>query len=236
MGGLALVALPISAGADTAKTIVEAMAGAALQGIVCSSVALTADPDAEQGEYSRRGWSVGVAGSYAFETFQDDAESDFQKVTVPNAALTVDDTAGFNARVTYRCHKRFSTEVQVEWLESFDAEGSATGFGDIASIKFEPVVVTANTKVYILTERFQPFLLVGAGAMTADAKLNDMIGGLGLSSNESENSFAMRFGGGIDVYATKNAVVSLEASYVLPIGDLDALDYVMIGWGFQYRF
>jgi opacity protein-like surface antigen len=234
--GLALLALPVSARADTAKTIVEAVAAFALQAIVCSSVALTADPEAEQGEYSRRGLFAGFAGSYAFETFQDDAESDFQKVTVPSAALTVDDTAGFNGRVGYRCHERFSSEIQFEWLEGFDAQGSATGFGEIATIDFEPIVVTTNTKVHILTGRYQPFLLAGAGAMTADAKLNDKIGGLGLSSNQGENAFTMRFGGGIDLYATKNAVVTLEASYVLPVGDLDSLDYVAIGWGFQYRF
>jgi hypothetical protein len=31
-------------------------------------------------------------------------------------------------------------------------------------------------------------------------------------------------------------VVNLGVDYVLPFGDLDALDYVTIKWGFQYRF
>ena len=46
----------------------------------------------------------------------------------------------------------------------------------------------------------------------------------------------MRFGGGIDLYATQNVVVSLEADYVLPVGKLEDLNYITVSWGFQYRF
>ena len=92
-------------------------------------------------------------------------------------------------------------------------------------------------KGYFLTGRYQPFLLIGAGAMQAKTKLKQPSGlaftGLG---NESENAFALRFGGGIDLYATEHVVVSVDADYVLPFGDLDALDYVTIGWGIEYRF
>jgi len=56
------------------------------------------------------------------------------------------------------------------------------------------------------------------------------------ADRESDDAFAMRFGGGIDLYATANVVVSLEADYVLPFGNLNSLDYISIGWGLQYRF
>jgi len=46
----------------------------------------------------------------------------------------------------------------------------------------------------------------------------------------------MRFGGGIDIYATKHVVVSLGIDYVLPFGKLDAMDYISVNWGIQYRF
>jgi hypothetical protein len=46
----------------------------------------------------------------------------------------------------------------------------------------------------------------------------------------------MRFGGGIDLYATKHVVVSAEVDYVLPFGDLENLDYLSFGLGLQYRF
>jgi hypothetical protein len=48
--------------------------------------------------------------------------------------------------------------------------------------------------------------------------------------------FAMRFGGGIDLYATKHIVVSAESSYVLPFEGLEDFDYVSIGLGLEYRF
>jgi opacity protein-like surface antigen len=220
-----------------AKTIAESAAAAVLVGIVCSSAALTAEDEVDKDDFARRGWLDGVAGSYAVETFQDDAESDLQKVLGPEVNLSVDDSFGFNGRVGYRCHRRFSAEVEVEWLDGFDADLTQSGFAQLAKVEIDPVVVTTNVKGYFLTGRYQPFLLVGAGAMTADTDLRDTIGlaftGVG---SESDMAFAMRFGGGIDLYATEHVVVSLEADYLLPFGNLDAMDYVTISWGFQYRF
>lgn len=234
---LVFLVLPDSARSDTAKSIAEAAAAAALVGVVCTSAALTAEDEVDKDDFARRGWMVGVAGSYAFETFEDQAERDFQKVLGPAVNLSVDDSPGFNGRVGYRCHRRFSAEVETEWLHGFDADLTQPGVDQLAHVEYDPVVVTTNVKGYFLTGRYQPFLLLGAGAMTAETKLRDPVGlaFTGLDS-ESDTAFAMRFGGGIDLYATKNAVVSLDVDYVLPFGNLDALDYVTIGWGFQYRF
>ena len=234
---LVFLALPDSARSDMAKNIAEAAAAAALVGVVCSSVALTADDEVDKEDFARRGWFVGVAGSYAIETFEDDAESDFQRVLGPDVNLSVDDSFGFNGRVGYRCHRRFSAEVETEWLDGFKSDLTQPGVVQLAKVDYEPIVVTTNVKGYLLTGRYQPFLLVGAGAMTADTKLREPVGlaftGLG---SESDTAFVMRFGGGIDLYATENVVLSIDADYVLPLGNLDALDYVTIGWGIQYRF
>ena len=239
---LVLVALPDSARSDTAKSIVEGVAAAAFIGIVCSSVAITADDEVDEDDFARRGWLVGLGGSYAIETFEDDAEADFRKPEAdgglgPDVNLSVDNSFGVNGRVGYRCHRYFSAEVEVEWLDGFSSDLTEPGFTQLADVGFEPVVVTTNLKGYFLTGRYQPFLLAGAGVMTADIKLQDPVG-LGFTGvkSESENEFALRFGAGIDLYATKHVVVSLEADYVLPFGDLDALDYITVSWGLQYRF
>jgi opacity protein-like surface antigen len=231
------VALPDSARSDTAKTIVEAAAAAALIGIVCSSVVLTSDDEVDEADFARRGWMIGVAGSYAFETFEDELETDYQNQLGSEVNLSVDDSAGFNGRVGYRCHRRFSAEVEVEWLDGFDADLTQPGVDQLANVRFEPVVVTTNVKGFILTGRYQPFLLLGAGAMTADIRLQDPVGlaFTGLNS-DTENAFALRFGGGIDLYATENVVLNVGVDYVLPFGNLDDLDYITIGWGIQYRF
>ena len=192
----------------------------------------TPDESAEEDEFARRGWLVGGAGSYAVETFAEDA---LAEALGPSVDLSFDDSFGFNGRVGYRCHRRFSAEVEVEWLDRFKADVSASGSDKIATVDLEPVVVTANIKGYLLTGRYQPFLLVGAGLMTAEAKLRDTAG-MGLSASERDTDFAARFGGGIDLYATKHVVLSVEAEFVLPTGDVKDLDYISIGWGFQYRF
>jgi opacity protein-like surface antigen len=230
------MALPVSARSDTAKTIVTGAVAGVLTGIICSGVALTADDEIDPEDFARRGFLVGVAGSYALETFEDDLETNLdRKLGVPTS-LSVDNSFGFNGRLGYRCHRRFSAEVEVEWIDGFDSDLSSTGFGQLARPRIEPIVVTANVKGYLLTGRYQPFLKVGGGVMTAESKFKDDNVVLPLPRNESENAFAMRFGGGVDLYATKNIVVSLEADYVLPFGNLDDLDYVSIGWGVQYRF
>jgi hypothetical protein len=46
----------------------------------------------------------------------------------------------------------------------------------------------------------------------------------------------LRFGGGIDLYATENVVVRGEANYVLPTGSLHDLKYLSIGMGVHWRF
>ena len=98
-------------------------------------------------------------------------------------------------------------------------------------------MVTSNVKGFFLTGRYQPYLLVGAGVMTADTTLRDTVGlPPSATGTESDEAFVMRFGGGIDLYATENVVVTLEADYVYPFGSLDDLRYVTIGWGVQYRF
>jgi opacity protein-like surface antigen len=240
-----LVALPDSARSDTAKAIVEGAAGAALIGILCSSVVLTSEDEVDKDDFARRGWLVGLGGSYGVETFQDDAESDFRTalpqddppVEFPEpVSLSVDNNFGVNGRVGYRCHRYFSAEVEVEW-NRFSGDLTQPGFERLAHVVSEPVVVTANAKGYLPLGRYQPFLLLGAGVMSADITLQDPVGleFTGLKST-SENEFAMRFGGGIDLYATEHVVVSLEASYVLPFRSLDALDYISVSWGFQYRF
>ncbi len=238
---LVLVALPDSARSDTAKSITEGAAAAALIGILCSSVVLTAEDEVDKDDFARRGWMIGLGGSYGVETFEDEKESWFQgegspDELGPDVRLSVDNSLGVNGRVGYRCHRYFSAEVEVEW-NSFSSDLTQPGFDRLANVVSEPVVVTANAKGYFLTGRYQPFLLLGAGVMSADIELRDPVGleFTGLKST-SENEFAFRFGGGIDLYATEHVVVSLEADYVLPFRSLDTLDYITVSWGFQYRF
>ena len=236
---LVLLVFPPSARSES-NDLTNAILGSvgfAIAGILpCWMTELAAEDDgADDDAYDRRGWLVGAAGSYAIETFEDDEEALFQSVLGPTIALSVDNSFGFNGRAGYRCHSRFSAEVEVEWVNGFDGNVSLPVLGEIATTEIEPIVVTTNVKGYLLTGRYQPFLLLGGGAMTAEFTIQNQTG-MGISGSERVSDFVMRFGGGIDVYATKNIVVSVGADYVLPFADLKDLDYVSIGWGIQYRF
>ena len=41
---------------------------------------------------------------------------------------------------------------------------------------------------------------------------------------------------GFDGYITEHVVITFDAQYVMPFGDVDDLDYTSIGVGVQYRF
>jgi len=167
--------------------------------------------DVDKGpDFARNGVYLGVAGTYAFENFD------------TPGSLDADDTLGLNARLGYRLHPYVSAELEFEWLEGFDL--------NVAGAEVEAWALTANAKGHLMTGRIQPFLLVGLGIMQAE------IDGAGVFGDPKQEGFAARFGGGVDVYATENFVVSVGADYVLPTGDLDGLDYVALQWGFQYRF
>jgi opacity protein-like surface antigen len=224
---------------DTTKGYLQGMGIGAVMGGMCTAFAAFVDESkTDQDGYARRGWLVGVGGSYVMETFEDDAESDLRKALGATTSFSADDSFGINGRAGYRCNRFFSAELQVEWLDTFDGDISDSVLGKIAKFEADPFAITANTKGYFMTGRYQPFLLLGAGVMTADFKVvdTDPLDGLDLSGTSTETNFVMRFGGGVDFYATKHVVVSAEIDYVLPFGNLAPLDYLSIGMGIQYRF
>ena len=82
----------------------------------------------------------------------------FRGVLGPDVGLSVDDSFGFNGRVGYRCHRRFSAEVEVEWLDGFNVRSHADqGSTNSPRSKYEPIVVTTNVKGY-LPDRALPAL------------------------------------------------------------------------------
>ena len=167
------------------------------------------------------------------------------------------DTFGVSGRGGYRCHPYVSAELQFERLSDFDGAISENASGitnqgiidpaDFATarrfdLELESLVFTTNVKGHLLTGRYQPFVLLGVGFMRMESKARDdgTLGNptLGLAPQASDRivKVALRFGGGLDFYLTRNVVVSAEASYLMPTGKLDGLDYYSIGLGLQYRF
>ena len=164
---------------------------------------------------------------------------------------------GFTGRAGYRCHPNISFELQFEWLDDFDGTIVETQNSDplavgapqtgvppdslrVLDLKFESLVFTTNAKAYLLTGRYQPFLLAGVGFMRVEAKTQDKTGGtiqkFAPHGRTLKTNLAFRLGGGVDFYLSEHVVASAEVSYLMPTSALDGLDYYSIGVGLQYRF
>ena len=165
--------------------------------------------DEDASEYARKGAYVALSGVAALEDFKDQG--------------SVDDSLGLDLRAGVRLHPHFATELAFQWIEGFDVSNG----GNLNEI--EIWTLTGNVKAYLLTGQVQPFAMLGMGVMESEKEL---IGGL----VREDTVFVARLGGGLDFYASKNVVLVLEASYVLPAPSIEELKYLSLSWGFQYRF
>jgi opacity protein-like surface antigen len=236
IGLSALVLVASSASAKENTAIAGSLAGAAALGLVCTAVALYAnDEEVDPEAYDRPGWLLGAGANYAIETFSDDAKSDLQNLVGRTASFSADDNLGINGRFGYRCHSRFSIEAEVEWTKGFEADLNYTlpsGYVDTIDIELERIDVMTNVKGYLLTGRIQPFLLAGLGAMGMKYKLINPDDDEKITIRETQ--FAMKFGGGVDYYITKNLVVGVDVDWV--VAPRTDVGYVLVGGGVQYRF
>ena len=107
-----------------------------------------------------------------------------------------------------------------------------------------------------MTGPFQPFLRVGAGVMKTKSniegamELEELPCPIGdedctrskfevfISESDKSTDFAMRFGGGFDIYAFEGdrVVITFGADYVTPFSSGIDFDYISVGIGFLYRF
>jgi hypothetical protein len=127
-------------------------------------------------------------------------------------------------------------------------------------VKVELWTITANVKVYPpfegwlrRLERFQPFAKVGLGAMhskfdsdletsglttTNEAETVTVPADFEAHANETNIDAALRVGGGIDIYATRNIISEITATYVMPFTNEAPFktDYVSVQLRLVYRF
>ena len=180
-------------------------------------VAFACVPALADTEYTRPGAYIGLAGIYAVDASAISAETE--------------NSMGLAARLGYRLGPNLAIEGQFEWVDGFDITARAGS-------RFESWSLTGNLKGLLLTGRIQPFGVLGMGVMRT--RFIDAGAGLpppfDVYSNLTRSGFAMRFGGGVELYVTRNIVVSLDGSYVLPTGSVQDLDYVAFGFSAQWRF
>jgi opacity protein-like surface antigen len=172
------------------------------------------------------------------------------------------DSAGINLRAGYRCHPRAAHEWHLEYLlDDFHMTGTTIGFATtepntptqqdfvtrVRSVNSDLELWTTgvNTKLFLRKDRVQPYVLGGVGLMRvkeAGVRHNVSIGGVTVapefvdSTQFKDVDIMARIGGGIDYYATRNLVLSVESVYVRPTGRAEPYDYVSMSAGIQWRF
>lgn len=177
--------------------------------------------------FGRPGGYLSLGGGGATESFQvDPFDIDL------GSAFTV------GGRFGYRANPYVAMEAAVDYTASgFDAQ--VTTPGGTSDIETRTVVGTANVKLYPGGWRVSPFVMGGAGAVYAMAECQQDgatvgCGQVGLSDSETE--FAGRFGGGLDVYLTRNIALTGEVTYVMPTGNLGDFRFVTYGGQLLVRF
>jgi hypothetical protein len=199
-----------------------------------AAFAQAADPGAAAAEgqiYARDGFYIGA--SIAGVGYQGISNEVRRFVAGPTGSVRANSkaAAGANFRVGYRMHPRVASEVHFEWLTPAGISLSGD-VDDPRAFEVQSWVVSANLKGYVLTGgSVQPFLLVGAGMMSAE--LDDK-GNYGFAVDDF--SFVGRMGGGLEYYFTPHLVGTVDLTYVLPVGDLDTFHFISGGLGLQYRF
>lgn len=160
-------------------------------------------------QYARPGFYLGAGGVYAIE----DITSNVDWENAP----------GFNGRMGYRFNPYVAVEAMIERIDAFEPKG-------FNGVGYKTWTGTLNGKIFALTDRFQPYGIVGIGAMRLEGNNPG-------SANDFHNTdLAFRVGVGLDSYMTEHWLVNVEISNVNPTGDVDGITYYSLGGGIQYRF
>ena len=173
---------------------------------------------AQEDDFARSGGYLGISGTYAGDASR-----------VKNLS---ENSLGINARVGLRLAPNIAVEGEFEHLDGFDVAVAGTPIGII-----ESWVLTGNVKGLLLTGRIQPYFVAGMGVLRAKfVDTGGTLGSLDFPAQTRDTGFAVRLGGGVDVYVTRHLVVTLGASYVIPTGGVEDLDFLSVAFGAQYRF
>ncbi|MBW2292567.1 MAG: porin family protein [Deltaproteobacteria bacterium] len=215
-------------------------------GIACWTLELAMGEEEERhgevnDDFDRRGWYAGIEGVYAYEDVKEGKEEeDLIESHAPfnvTFSLDSDHTGGLNFKVGRRCHPRIAVEIEIEWIDEFEGTVKEPTAGDVTKLSFSPILVgTVNLKGYLLTGRFQPYALFGMGTMSVKSESRSISQGVGVNESQTTGLFALRFGGGIDIYATRNWVVTGGIDYVYAATSIQHVNYLSVALGVQYRF
>lgn len=120
---------------------------------------------------------------------------------------------GLNARIGSRESERLSWELELEWVMFPERDTN-------------DLTVGINGKFYFAENRWQPYVVLGAGSKTTVQA--------GPGSNDTDWGF--RMGGGLDYYLTRHWALNSECVYLVGVGSQLRREYGSFSLGAIYRF
>ncbi|HEY2773546.1 MAG TPA: outer membrane beta-barrel protein [Candidatus Binatia bacterium] len=172
----------------------------------------------EEVDYAKVGPYLGIGGEYAIQQFQE-----IQGAT----GIDVSNSGGFHVRAGYRVHPNVAVEALYENFNEFDVDPNG---------HYDGWALTANAKGYILTGRFQPYVLAGLGYVDINGSAGSRNHPAPLLAAPAGNDFEMRFGAGMDGCITEHIAMGPEIAYVLPFGQANNLNMWTVSMGLRYKF
>lgn len=167
-----------------------------------------ADEEESSKDPGRAGPMLGLGAGFALQNFSNIGAGD------------IENSGAYNATVGYRFNARFATDLYIERYQEFDfRDGDVNGWA-----------VGMNGRGYLMTGRYQPFLLMGINFLDMETTNSSAV-----NTRKTDDGPAMRFGGGLDVFATDKMVVTSSISYMLGLGEVEDYDIVMFSLGFLFR-
>jgi len=180
-------------------------------------------------DYARSGWYGGLTGFYAISDYS--LNTDDLGVVPPEPAATnprFGNSGGVDARFGYRAAPRWAFEFDYQWQAGFNSRNDAIN----PPLEIDTHLLSLNAKLFALTGRWQPYALLGASLLI----FNTEIVGSSPKPWSIDVGFAPRFGAGLDFYITQHWALTLEGTYIVPVGVLDGANMGTVGVGVQYRF
>jgi opacity protein-like surface antigen len=182
---------------------------------------------------ARSGWYLGLGGIFAIEDISFNTTQ--LKMVPPEPPATdpkFDNSGGVDFRAGYRMSPHWALEFDYQWQAGFDSSNPAVKLPGTEGVEIDTHLLSLNAKLFGATGRWQPYGLLGASLLVFNKEIVD----LKPKPWDIDYGFAPRFGLGIDYCATEHWVLTLEGTYIVPVGVLDGANMGSVGAGFQYRF
>jgi opacity protein-like surface antigen len=216
-----------------AKALGRALTWAAAGIAALAAGAGPAQAEPARPDYARSGWYLGLVGIFAISDIS--LNTTQLGMVPPQPADTdpkFDNSGGVDFRAGYRVHPRVAVEFDYQWQAGFYSSNPAVKLPGTEGIEIDTHLLSLNAKVFAATGRWQPYGLVGASLLI----FNKEIVNLKPKPWDVDYGFAPRFAAGLDYYITENWALTLEGTYIVPVGVVDGANYGTVGGGFQYRF